>query len=75
MRKTYIYNRELFVLYKDFNPYHFHDVIENRSILFTLKRKPFRVLENVEHSDHCSFYMKIENFGFVLNLFLNSHFN
>ena len=58
---------DLFILHKNVKPSHFHDVIIEKEVLIHTQKKSFRGLEkNVEAFDHCPFYLKNENFSFVL---------
>ena len=54
--------RYLFCLHKNVKPPHFHNVTEEE----VFDSQSFLGLENAELIDHCSFYTKAENFGFVL---------
>ena len=65
MRKI-MYFEALLILHKKRQTLTFSRRHRKRSIWFTLKRKSFCGLVNAEHHDHCSFYTKTENFGFVL---------
>ena len=56
MRKI-MYKWELFILHKNVQPSHFHDVVE-KEVFGSTQRKLFHGLENATLFDHCSFYTK-----------------
>ena len=58
-----IIKRYLFCI-KDVKPSHFHDVIQ-KEVLDSHSKENYFVVSKM-HLDHCSFYMKTENYGFVL---------